>query len=81
MQGDKNSPVAEALRKAGFVPLPRLWVKPTDMPKIHEIAEKHRMAVNNIRGAINSGEPPAEPDPVFDKDAAWEAYEKMRSQG
>lgn len=80
MQADKNNPVAEALRKAGYIPLPRLWVKPADMPAIHQIADKHRMAVNNIRGLINAGETP-EADPVHDKDAAWEAYERMRSQG
>lgn len=80
MWGDKGSPVAKALRKAGFVPLPRLWVRPTDMPMIHEIAEKHRQTVNTIRGNINAGDI-QEPDPVDDKEAAWEAFEKMRSQG
>ena len=79
MQAEKDSPVAKALRSAGFVPLPRLWVKPTDMPKIHEIADKHRTAVNNIRGQINAGEI-QEANPVLDKEAAWEAYERMRSQ-
>lgn len=86
MWGDKDSPVAKALRKAGFIPLPRLWVKPTDMSKIHEIAEKHREVVNTIRGQIKDDvsvhqDQALTADPVDDKEAAWAAYEKMRNQG
>lgn len=77
MPAEKETPVADALRKAGYVCLPRLWVKPSDMPSIHKIASKHRDAVNDIRGQANSGHQ-HKANPLSDKDAAWAAYEKMR---
>lgn len=72
-------PVARALRAAGFLPLPRLWVKATDMPTIHKIAHAYQEEVNQIRRNVAGSNHPSEPDPVSDKDAAWEAYEKMRN--
>jgi hypothetical protein len=41
--------VSVSLREAGFVPLPRLWVKSEDMPKIHKIAHAYKDIVNQIR--------------------------------
>lgn len=78
MSNSKPNPVANALRKAGYVPLPRLWVKKEDMPAIHQITDKHCNVVRDVRRSIN-GQPPAEPDPVTDRDAAWAAYERMRA--
>lgn len=49
----KMYPVAFALREAGFVPLPRYWVKGTDMPKLKEISDMHRDEVNTIRRAVH----------------------------
>jgi hypothetical protein len=43
---------ADVLRKAGFVPLPRLWVKREDMRTIHMIAGQYADEVNHIRGQI-----------------------------
>jgi hypothetical protein len=42
---------ATALRAAGFVPLPRLWVSESDMAAIHAIAHRHEPTVNEIRAA------------------------------
>ena len=72
-------PVARALRKAGFVPLPRLWVRGKDIPRIHKIAYAYQEEVNQIRREVAEARNQTEPDPVADKDAAWEAYEKFRN--
>jgi len=41
---------AQALRAAGYVPLPRLWVLPEEMEVIHRMAHNHQDEVNRIRG-------------------------------
>jgi hypothetical protein len=85
-----TSPVSQALRDAGFVPLPRLWVKPKDMPKIHKIAFTYEEEINEIRASKRdemlqweieqrkAGKlPPIQPE----REAAWVEHEKLRSQG
>jgi len=47
---------AKALRKAGFLPLPRLWVTQDQMETIKRIAEGNKDVVNEIRGKANRGE-------------------------
>jgi len=47
---------AKALRKAGFVPLPRLWVYPDQLETIIRMAEGNKDVVNEIRGKANRGE-------------------------
>lgn len=49
----KLHPVAFALRDAGFVPLPRYWVRGSDMPKLKEISDIHRDEVNAIRRKVH----------------------------
>jgi len=44
-----KSPAAKALRKAGFVPLPRLWVTPDQLSRIKRMAEENSDVVNEIR--------------------------------
>jgi hypothetical protein len=51
-----KSPGAAALRAAGFVPLPRLWVKREDMDAIRAIAESYADQVNAIRASATQGE-------------------------
>ena len=46
---DENLQTHQALRDAGFVPLPRLWIKAYDMPRIHAIAEQYKDEVMEIR--------------------------------
>lgn len=46
-----KSPAAQALRAAGFVPLPRLWVTQTQMDEIASTARQNADAVNAIRAA------------------------------
>jgi hypothetical protein len=106
-----GSPVADAMRKAGFVPLPRLWVRPEDIPSIHAIAHPYQDAVTEIRMRVKEEsidyenqnrarkeaerenrehrkhqaveEPKPEPQPTgpqYDREAAWDAYERMRKQ-
>jgi hypothetical protein len=40
---------AQALRAAGFVPLPRWWVKREDLDLIEYMARQHESEVNSIR--------------------------------
>lgn len=48
----RRNPVAFALRKQGFVPLPRFWVRQEDILKILEITDSCRDEVNEIRGNV-----------------------------
>ena len=90
---DGNSPVADALREAGFVPLPRLWVKPEDIQQIKTIAFQYAEEVNRIRYEVkglkwiepeifNAPEEnsPASGDPMKDPDAAWAHYEEQQKR-
>ena len=47
---------AKALREAGFVPLPRLWVIWDQLEKIIRMAEGNKDVVNEIRGKALRGE-------------------------
>lgn len=44
-----KSPAAQALRAAGFVPLPRLWVTQAQMDEIANTARQNADEVNAIR--------------------------------
>ena len=66
-------PVADALREAGFVPLPRLWVRKEDIPAIHEMAGKYSQEVNDIRARLGCNPSKRTGDPKVDREAAWEA--------
>lgn len=79
----KLYPVATALRNAGYIPLPRLWVRPDDIPVIHNIANQYSDDVNEIRAQANADYTPTvvtvkTTDPKKDIDAAWAAYEQGR---
>ena len=41
---------AQALRAAGYVPVPRWWVLPEELEVIHRMAHNHQDEVNRIRG-------------------------------
>lgn len=45
-------PVAHALRKAGFIPVPRLWVHSDALPEIKRITDRYRDEVNDIRASV-----------------------------
>ena len=45
----EHSQSAEALRAAGFVPVPRWWVRPEDLELVKYMASKHADEVNEIR--------------------------------
>jgi hypothetical protein len=51
--GSKRPPanfgVNEALRKAGFVPLPRWWVTQDELSAIHRMAHNHESEITRIR--------------------------------
>jgi len=47
---DRRDHSAQALRAAGYVPLPRWWVLPEEMEVIHRMAHNHEDEVNRIRG-------------------------------
>ena len=49
----KDHPVAHALREAGFIPIPRYWIKGDDMPKLKVISDGHREEVNRIRHEVH----------------------------
>lgn len=67
----QSFPVASAMRDAGFVPLPRLWVREEDMAAIYAITDRRKDEVIRIRQSVA-------PDPANDKEAAWAAYERGR---
>ena len=48
-----KSRAAAALRDAGFVPLPRLWVKRLDLDLIKAIATRYDDEVNSIRHKVH----------------------------
>lgn len=78
-------PVAKALRNAGYLPLPRLWIKAEDMQKIHALANQYSVQVNTIRaearGLTYFREDVKKEDPKTSKESAWEEYERLRSAG
>lgn len=45
--------LAKTLRAKGFVPLPRLWVKNSDIPKIHAIADGYLDEIKQTREELN----------------------------
>ena len=49
----KSHPVAHALREAGFIPIPRYWIKGDDMPKLKALTDAHRDEVNSIRRDVH----------------------------
>lgn len=53
----KDHPVSVALRAEGFIPLPRLWVKPEDMAEIAKMAQRHKDRVNDIRSEVHRKHP------------------------
>ena len=52
----KPSHVGRALRAAGFVPLPRLWVRPEELTLIRRIAFQNEAEVKEIRRQVREGE-------------------------
>lgn len=90
----QSFPLASELREKGFVPLPRLWIRASDMPEIYEIVARHTDDVLRIRREVYTrlGMPIEERksskhspnqigDPVSDKEAAWAAFERKRRAG
>ena len=66
-----KSPGAKALREAGFVPLPRLWVTLGQLEKIKRMAEENSDVVNEIRRKANHQHPNSRPNSLCDNiDAA-----------
>lgn len=75
----RDFPVASAMREAGFVPLPRLWVREEDMAEIYAITDRRKEEVIRIRQQVAAQLAPDQlPDPVSDKEAAWAAFERQR---
>ena len=52
----KRTPVADALRAAGFVPTPRLWVTNDQLDVIMRMAKGNADVVNEIRAKVNERE-------------------------
>lgn len=71
--------ISRALRDAGFVKLPPLWVRGTDMPRIHRIAHRYSDQVNAVRAQVREDlQRQADPDPVSDKESAWDQFDRLR---
>jgi len=49
-----KSPAAQALRAAGFVPLPRLWVTEDQLDAVIRMAKGNAGTVNSIRAAADT---------------------------
>ena len=75
-QDNRRSSLAQTLKEAGFVRLPPLYVKSTDMPEIHRIAHRYGDQVNSIRAEHREQAEQIAEDP---KEKAWEAFEKLRN--
>lgn len=58
---------AMALRAAGYLPLPRLWVTQEQMELVQYMARQNADAVNKIRGD-------AVRDTESERDAAWKTH-------
>lgn len=50
------SRTGKALRAAGYVPLPRLWVRPEELTLIRRIAMQNEAAINEIREQVRDEE-------------------------
>jgi len=48
--------VGLALRAAGFVPLPRLWVTVEELDVIRKVAFRHESRINEIRRQVRESE-------------------------
>lgn len=68
-----KSPSAMALREAGFVPLPRWWVRQEDMDLIEYMALKYAEEVNAIRAQ-------AREEAMERAKAAWEKVMEEREK-
>jgi hypothetical protein len=60
---------AEALRNAGFLPLPRLWVRAEDLDLITYMASQYANEVNKIRREATGGK-------QAEIEIAWSRYRK-----
>ena len=74
---------AKALEDAGFMPLPRMWVKREDMHKVYSIINSVGLQVREIRQTARveyeTAHPPkVQTNPITDKEAAWAAYEQTQ---
>jgi hypothetical protein len=66
---------AQALRAAGFVPLPRWWVKREDLDLIEYMARQHESEVNSIRAL--SKDVPRELPVAQQIELAWSKHRDM----
>lgn len=53
---NRPTAVGVALREAGFVPLPRLWVRKEELRGILKIATRHADEINAIRARVRAEE-------------------------
>lgn len=51
-QRERRRTSGEALRKAGYVPIPRWWVLPDELSVIHRMAHNHQDHINEIRARV-----------------------------
>lgn len=74
---NSTQPLAVELRARGFIPLPKLWVKPHNIPEIHQITQQYAHEVNEIRAQISrlTKSRLQESDPRTSIDAAWASIE------
>jgi hypothetical protein len=70
---------AHALRAAGFVPLPRLWVRPEDLDLVYYMAEKHSAEISAIRARVIRENAKARKRQE-EIDAAWAAQRKAEEE-
>lgn len=71
-----KSRAAQALRAAGYMPLPRLWVTAEQMELVRYMARQNEAEVNRIRGQANGVGPEARK--AAEIEAAWRAVRADR---
>lgn len=77
----KRTRVGEILRDEGFVLLPPLWVRASDMPEIHKITGMYADKVNAVRAQVRKEltEIKEKSNPSSSRNAAWDLFERMRN--
>lgn len=75
-QDNRRCSLAQTLKEAGFIRLPPLYVKSTDMPEIHRIAHRYGDQVNALRAQHREEQERLSDD---SREKAWEAFDMLRN--
>lgn len=69
---------AMALRAAGYLPCPRLWLTREQMALVQYMAQQNEAEVNRIRWEANRSAPMTKEEEI---ERAWRAMQRTKDQG